>query len=119
MQTAVRAQLTVASAQQAKPQNKVLAAVPRVAKALGAGVATLALTLSANAVTVKMGADNGALVFDPSSVTVGKGEAVTFVNNAGFPHNVAFDEDAVPGGVNADAISHEDYFTAPGESYTV
>ncbi|EFN52760.1 hypothetical protein CHLNCDRAFT_48299 [Chlorella variabilis] len=66
-----------------------------------------------------MGADNGALVFDPSSVTIAKGESVTFVNNAGFPHNVVFDEDEVPSGVNADAISHEDYFNAPGETYSV
>jgi plastocyanin len=35
-------------------------------------------------------------VFEPSSLTVAKGEAVTFVNNAGFPHNVVFDEDEVP-----------------------
>ena len=38
----------------------------------------------------------GALVFEPSSLTVSKGESVTFVNNAGFPHNVVFDEDNVP-----------------------
>lgn len=31
---------------------------------------------------------SGALVFDPSSVTVAKGEEITFVNNAGFPHNI-------------------------------
>jgi hypothetical protein len=55
MQTAVRAQVTVAQAQQAKPQPKVVAAMPRVAKALGAGVASLALALSANAATVKLG----------------------------------------------------------------
>lgn len=38
----------------------------------------------------------GALVFEPASITIAKGESVTFVNNAGFPHNVVFDEDAVP-----------------------
>jgi len=64
-----------------------------------------------------MGSDSGALVFEPSSVSVKAGETVTFVNNVGFPHNVVFDEDAVPAGVNADAISHEDYFNAPGETY--
>jgi hypothetical protein len=31
------------------------------------------------------------------------------VNNKGFPHNVVFDEDAIPAGVSADALSHEDY----------
>lgn len=38
----------------------------------------------------------GALVFEPASVTIAKGEKVTFVNNAGFPHNIVFDEDEVP-----------------------
>lgn len=38
----------------------------------------------------------GALVFDPANITIAKGESVTFVNNAGFPHNVVFDEDDVP-----------------------
>jgi plastocyanin len=31
------------------------------------------------------------------------------VNNKGFPHNVVFDEDNIPAGVSADALSHEDY----------
>ncbi len=31
---------------------------------------------------------------------------------AGFPHNVVFDEDAIPGGENADKLSHEDYLNA-------
>lgn len=34
----------------------------------------------------------GSLVFEPNTVTVAKGEAITFTNNAGFPHNVVFDE---------------------------
>lgn len=38
----------------------------------------------------------GALVFEPSSVTISAGDSVTFTNNAGFPHNVVFDEDEVP-----------------------
>ncbi len=59
MQTAVRAQLTVAASQQAKTQPRVAVAVPRVAKALGAGVASLALALTANAATIKLGSDNG------------------------------------------------------------
>lgn len=35
-------------------------------------------------------------MFDPSNITISKGESVTFVNNAGFPHNIVFDEDDVP-----------------------
>lgn len=34
--------------------------------------------------------------FDPPSITVAAGETVTWTNNAGFPHNVVFDEDDVP-----------------------
>ena len=55
MQTvAVRAQVQVTKAQAQKPAARVVA-VPRFAKALGAGVASLALALSANAATVKVG----------------------------------------------------------------
>ncbi|KAI8475902.1 MAG: plastocyanin/azurin family-domain-containing protein [Monoraphidium minutum] len=96
------------------------AAVQRVAMTAGVSVASLALTLSAHAdATVKLGADSGALVFEPATVTVGAGETVTWVNNAGYPHNIVFDEDAVPEGVNADAISRDDYLNAPGETYAL
>ena len=37
------------------------------------------------------------------------------MNNKAFPHNVVFDEDDVPSGVNADKLSHEDYLNAPGD----
>lgn len=54
MQTAAIRAPVVASAQQQKAAPKAtVAALPRVAKALGAGVASLALALSANAATVK------------------------------------------------------------------
>jgi plastocyanin len=89
--------------------------VARFAKAAGVAVSTLALTLSANAATVKLGADGGSLVFDPSTVTIKAGESVEWVNNVGFPHNVVFDEDEIPSGASADALSHEDYLNAPGQ----
>lgn len=90
-----------------------------VGKALFAASSSLLLAASANAATVKMGGDDGALGFYPSSVSVAAGEAITFVNNKGFPHNVVFDEDAVPDGVKVEDISHEDYANAPNESFTV
>lgn len=70
------------------------------------------------AATIKLGGDNGELGFYPPSITVSKGETVEFVNNKAFPHNVVFDEDNVPSGVNVDAISHEDYLNGPGEKVT-
>ena len=70
------------------------------------------------AATIKLGGDNGELGFFPPSITVSKGETVEFVNNKAFPHNVVFDEDNVPSGVNVDAISHEDYLNGPGEKVT-
>jgi len=68
---------------------------------------------------VKLGSDSGGLVFVPDSVTIKSGESVTFTNNAGFPHNIVFDEDNVPDGVAADSLSREDYLNAPGETYSV
>lgn len=68
-------------------------------KMLGAGLAaaTFAVSsMSANAATIKLGGDNGELAFVPGTTTVKKGEKIDFVNNAGFPHNIVFDEDAIP-----------------------
>jgi len=69
--------------------------------------------------TVKLGSDSGGLVFVPDSVSVKAGGTVQFVNNAGFPHNIIFDEDNVPEGVNAEKLSREDYLNAPGETHNV
>merc|ERR1711957_302583 len=77
---------------------------------------TLAFAAAAHAGEVKLGSDAGALEFVPASLTVKAGEKVTFTNNAGFPHNVVFDEDAIPAGVDADAISHEGLLNAKGET---
>ena len=101
------------------PSSPTLPPLFSAAKGAAAAVATLGLALSAHAADVKLGSDNGSLVFEPAAVTIKAGESVTFKNNAGFPHNIVFDEDAVPEGVKADALSHEDYLNAPGETYTV
>ncbi|GFR40959.1 hypothetical protein Agub_g1623 [Astrephomene gubernaculifera] len=103
-----------------RPVASLKAAATRVASIAGVSIASMAVTLAAHAgATVKLGADSGALVFEPSTVTIKAGDSITFVNNAGFPHNVVFDEDAVPAGVNAEAISRDDLLNAPGESFTV
>merc|ERR1712174_144678 len=92
--------------------------VRKVAQTAGVAASTLALTFSAQAANVKLGSDTGALVFDPATVTINKGDSVTWTNNAGFPHNIMFDEDEAPAGVNVEALSHEDYLNAPGETAT-
>lgn len=94
-------------------------ALKTVGKALLAASSSLLLVASANAATVKMGGDDGALGFYPKDISVAAGESVTFVNNKGFPHNVVFDEDAVPAGVKTEDINHEDYLNGPNESFSI
>merc|ERR1712137_1467253 len=84
-----------------------MSSAKKVAQAATVGVASLALAFGANAA--------GAV--KPGSVTISKGDKVTWTNNAGFPHNIVFDEDDVPEGVNADKLSRADYLNAPGETY--
>lgn len=73
-------------------------AVQNLAKGVAAGVVTVALSAGAAdaAAIVKLGGDDGSLAFVPSKISVAAGESIEFVNNAGFPHNIVFDEDAVP-----------------------
>jgi len=97
----------------------------RSAMARAAGLAAgLALTqvnapgFAAETKTVKMGSDNGQLVFVPDEIKICKGDTVTWVNNKGGPHNVVFDEEAIPSGVNAESISMEDQLGDEGETYS-
>ncbi|XP_062227787.1 plastocyanin, chloroplastic-like [Phragmites australis] len=92
-------------------------------KAAGtAAVAVAASALLAGGATaqeVLLGADGGGLVFEPSEFTVKSGETITFKNNAGYPHNIVFDEDEVPSGVDTSKISQEEYLNAPGETFSI
>lgn len=68
---------------------------------------------------VKMGSDGGLLKFEPATVTVSKGDTVTWENNKMAPHNVIFDAAGVPGGKDvADKLSKSQLTFAPGESYS-
>merc|ERR1712087_1079164 len=91
--------------------------VRKVAQTAGVAASTLALALSANAADVKLGSDSGGLVFEPSTVTINKGESVTWKNNAGFPHNIMFDEDEIPPGANVtrkfDVAGSYSYYCEP------
>jgi plastocyanin len=67
---------------------------------------------------VKMGSDNGQLVFVPDEIKVCKGDSVTWINNKGGPHNVVFDEEAIPSGVSQESISMDDQLGDEGATFT-
>lgn len=102
-----------------------------VSRSLGLALCTIALVVSsfllvvspaaADTYTVKMGADNGMLKFDPPEVTVQQGDTVKFVNNKLPPHNIIFDDKTIPGGSKdlATKLSHSQMLFSPGESYEV
>jgi len=71
---------------------------------------------SADTFEVKMGADNGMLKFEPSALTIHKGDTVKWVNNKLSPHNVVFDSTKTP--VDVATISHKALVFAPGESFS-
>ncbi|KAL6861347.1 hypothetical protein ACP4OV_017047 [Aristida adscensionis] len=115
-------------AARAAPAARRRVAVVRASLGRAAGAAAVAVAASAMlagapapamAQDVLLGANGGALVFEPQEFTVKSGETITFKNNAGFPHNVVFDEDEVPSGVDVGKISQEEYLNAPGETFSV
>ncbi len=67
---------------------------------------------SAETYTVKMGADNGMLAFDPAKLTIKPGDTVKWVNNKLPPHNIMFEGDAA-------GKSHDQLMFSPGEAYEV
>ena len=102
--------------------------IARALRSLGTAFMMAALVVSSCAVlaspafavdhTVKMGSDGGLLVFEPSTLTISKGDTVTWENNKMAPHNVIFDANNVPGGKEtADKLSHSQLTFSPGESY--
>ncbi|GMH56859.1 hypothetical protein TrVE_jg10597 [Triparma verrucosa] len=68
---------------------------------------------------VKMGADNGQLIFDPAKISICKGDSVKWINNKGGPHNVVFDEDAIPSGVDQESISMSEQLGEEGDSWSM
>jgi plastocyanin len=87
-----------------------------------AGVAASAVGAPAYAAetkVVKMGSDNGQLKIEPEKITICKGDSVKWVNNKAGPHNVVFDEDAIPSGVDQEAISMTDQLGEEGDSFVM
>ncbi|WOK92866.1 hypothetical protein Cni_G01558 [Canna indica] len=122
---AVRAAGSSAAPQPAKamPSAAVCAraSLKEVGVAVAATAASAVLAGNALAFDVLLGGDGGVLAFVPSEFSVPAGETIVFKNNAGFPHNVVFDEDEIPSGVDVGSISmsEEDLLNAPGEIYKV
>jgi plastocyanin len=73
----------------------------------------------AESYTVKMGSDNGNLVFQPATLTVKHGDVVQWVNNKLPPHNVMFDANKVPPeeASMVPTLSHPQLMIKPGETY--
>ncbi|CAN1315260.1 Plastocyanin, chloroplastic [Linum perenne] len=105
----------------AAPKFTVRASMKDLGVAMVATAATAILASNAMAVEILLGGDDGSLAFVPSKFSISSGETITFKNNAGFPHNIVFDEDEVPSGVDVAKISmsEEDLLNAPGETYKV
>ncbi|KGN60068.1 plastocyanin-like [Cucumis sativus] len=105
----------------ASPKLCIKASLKDVGVAVAATAASALLASNAMAIEILLGGDDGSLAFVPNNFTVASGEKITFKNNAGFPHNVVFDEDEIPSGVDVGKISmdEENLLNAPGEVYEV
>jgi plastocyanin len=76
---------------------------------------------AAETFTVKMGADNSMLAFEPAEIAVKPGDTVKWVINKVPPHNVVFDGSNIPGGDKAvaTALSHKKLEMTPGSSFEI
>ncbi|KAL4557496.1 hypothetical protein LXL04_035676 [Taraxacum kok-saghyz] len=119
--TTSRATTATVKVASATPKLSVKASLKQAVATVLAVSASAMLASNALAVEVLLGDNDGSLVFEPSTFSVPAGEKIVFKNNRGFPHNVVFDEDEVPAGVDASKISmsEEDLLNAGGETYTV
>ncbi|OMO87326.1 hypothetical protein CCACVL1_09124 [Corchorus capsularis] len=119
--TQAKVSAKVATVATAAPRLSIKASLKDFGVAVAATAASAVLAGNAMAVDVLLGSDDGGLAFVPNEFSVSPGEKIVFKNNAGFPHNIIFDEDEIPSGVDASKISmsEEDLLNAPGETYAV
>ncbi|KAG6774773.1 hypothetical protein POTOM_022142 [Populus tomentosa] len=103
------------------PRLSIKASMKDFGVAVVATAASAMIASNAMAIDVLLGADDGSLAFVPSEFSISPGEKIVFKNNAGFPHNIVFDEDSIPSGVDASKISmsEEDLLNAKGETFEV
>jgi len=74
---------------------------------------------SAASYSVKMGADNGMLAFEPKELTVSAGDTVSWEINKMPPHNVVFDDSNAPDAGLAKEMSNTKMMFASGDTYDV
>ncbi|XVF35898.1 hypothetical protein REPUB_Repub19eG0011300 [Reevesia pubescens] len=86
------------------PRLSIKASLKDFGVAVAATAASAILATNALAMEVMLGADDGSLAFVPSEFSISSGEKIVFKNNTGFPHNVVFNEDEIPSGVDASKI---------------
>ncbi|KAL3840168.1 hypothetical protein ACJIZ3_024759 [Penstemon smallii] len=105
----------------ATPKLAIKASLKEFSVAVIATAASVMFASNASAIDVLLGGDDGSLAFIPGNFEISSGEKITFKNNAGFPHNVIFDEDEIPAGVDASKISmgEEDLLNAKDETFSV
>mmetsp|Transcript_11819 Transcript_11819/g.24417 ORF Transcript_11819/g.24417 Transcript_11819/m.24417 type:complete len:234 (-) Transcript_11819:235-936(-) len=92
------------------------------AAGLAAGVSLATVSKPAYAAetkAVKMGSDSGQLVFVPAKITICSGDMVEWTNNKGGPHNVVFDEEAIPSGVDQEKISMDEQLGEEGDTFSM
>mmetsp|Transcript_17817 Transcript_17817/g.32185 ORF Transcript_17817/g.32185 Transcript_17817/m.32185 type:complete len:242 (+) Transcript_17817:363-1088(+) len=93
------------------------------AAGLAAGVTASVVASPAYAAETKevlMGSDSGLLAFVPQKITVCAGDSVKWINNKSGPHNVVFDEEGIPAGVDQEKISMiDEQLGEEGESFVM
>lgn len=79
----------------------------------------MASPAAAETYTVKLGADNGMLQFQPKKLTIKPGDTIKWVNNKVPPHNVVFDgaKNPAKSADLAKALSHKKLLMGPGDTY--
>jgi len=86
--------------------------------AAGVAAATVAQpAYAAEETVIKMGTDSGGLQFVPAKATICNCDSVKWFNNKAGPHNVVFDEYAIPSGVSQEKISMEDQLGDEGDTF--
>jgi plastocyanin len=88
------------------------AAAPAPTTTTAAGTATAA-PATGTIHEVKMVGDDKGYRFEPAELTVKQGDGVKFIMVSGGPHNVAFEEPAIPAGASAQLSANIENAAAP------